>query len=179
MPYPSIIGKLSYTKHTTMQLPPTMKRKSLVILLLLCGDVASNPGPTKFGFVNCRSIRNKGPLIHDLVHSGGYQILGLTETHISPSDTDRLLRSVTPTNYSLVQKPRFTSKGGGVGFLYHKSISTCIIPSPDINSFECVVVSFSTNHSKFFAVLYTSSSRFLLKWLFGWFPDTLRFSLIN
>ena len=28
-------------------------------LVLLSGDVALNPGPLKFGFANCRSIRNK------------------------------------------------------------------------------------------------------------------------
>ena len=128
-----------------------MKMRNLLVLLLLCGDVASNPGPTKFGCVNCRSIRNKGPLIQDLVHSGGYQFLALTETHISPSDTDGLLKSVTPTDYNLVQKPRCTGKGGGVGFLYHKTISASIIPSPDITSFECVVVSFNVDHSKFSA----------------------------
>ena len=34
-------------------------------LVLLSGDVALNPGPLKFGFANCRSIRNKGPILCD------------------------------------------------------------------------------------------------------------------
>ena len=54
---PVLVRKYCYIGNTK-QVPPQLKFKNLLLLLLLCGDVASNPGPTNFGFVNCRSIRN-------------------------------------------------------------------------------------------------------------------------
>ena len=97
------------------QVPPQLKLKNLLLLLLLGGDVAVNPGRTNFGFVNGRSIRNKGPLLHDLIQLSDLDILGLVETHIRPTDTDGLLNSLTSSNYNLIQKPRCTGLGGGVG----------------------------------------------------------------
>ena len=47
-------------------------------LVLLSGDVALNPGPMKFGFTNCRSIRNKGPTLCEEVKTGNFDVFGLT-----------------------------------------------------------------------------------------------------
>ena len=65
-------------------------------LILLSGDVAVNPGPLSFGFANCRSIRNKGPLLADEVNSGRYDVFGLTETHIKAHDTTFFSSRVDP-----------------------------------------------------------------------------------
>ena len=56
---PVVFRKYCYLGNSK-QVPLQLKLKNL-LLLLLCGDVAVNPGPTNFGFVNCRSIHNKGP----------------------------------------------------------------------------------------------------------------------
>ena len=61
-------------------------------LILLSGDVAVNPGPLRFGFANCRYIRNKGLLSADEVKSGGYDVFGPTETHIKAHDTPFFLQ---------------------------------------------------------------------------------------
>ena len=113
---PVVVRKYCYLGNSK-QVPPQLKLKNLFLLLLLCGDVAVNPGPTNFEFVNCRSIRNKGPLLHDLIQRSDLDILGLVKTHVRPMDTDGLLNSLTPTNYNLIQKPNCTGLGGGVGFL--------------------------------------------------------------
>ena len=34
-----------------------------MLLILMCGDVAVNPGQVMLGLVNARSIRNKGPYL--------------------------------------------------------------------------------------------------------------------
>ena len=60
-------------------------------LVLLSGDVALNPGPMKFGFANCRSIRNKGPTLCEEVKTGNFDVFGLTETHIKALDTPSFL----------------------------------------------------------------------------------------
>ena len=137
--------------RNSKQVPPQLKLKSLLQLLSLCGDVTVNPGPTNFGFVNCRSIHNKGPLLHDLKQRSDLDILGLVETHIRPTDTDRLLNSLTPTNYKLVQKPRCTGLGGGVDFLCRKSFSPSIVSSPVFRSFEIIILSFRSEYNSFVA----------------------------
>ena len=86
--------------------PPHANVKCLLILLLLSGDIALNPGPINFGFVNCRSTRNKGPLIDDTIVSNNLDILALAETHIHISDTCSLLKSVTPPDFQLIHRPR-------------------------------------------------------------------------
>ena len=143
-----LVRKYCYTSDTK-QVPPQLKFKNLLLLLLLCGDVASNPGPTNFGFVNCRSIRNKGPLLQDLIKCGDLDILGLVETHIRPNDTDGLLSSLTPADYNFIQKPRCTGRGGGVGFLCRKTFSPSIVSSPVFRSFEIIILSFKSDYNSF------------------------------
>ena len=145
-----LVRKYCYTSDTK-QVPPQLKFNNLLLLLLLCGDVASNPGPTNFGFVNCRSIRNKGPFLHDLIKCGDLDILGLVETHIRPNDTDGLLSSLTPADYNLIQKPRCTGWGGGVGFLCRKTFSSSIVSSPVFRSFEIIILSFKSDYNSFVA----------------------------
>ena len=118
---------------------------------MLYGDVGVNPGPTNFGFAYCRSIRNKGLLLHDLIKRSDLDILGLVETHIRPTDTDGLLNSLTPSNYKSIQKPRCTALGGCVGFLCRKLFSPSVVPSPVFRSFEILIVSFMSDHNSFVA----------------------------
>ena len=91
---------------------------SQLSLILLSGDMAVNPGLLRFGFANCCSIRNKGPLLADEVKSGGYNVFGLTETHIRAHDTPFFLKELTPDDFSLVNTSRANKSGGGVGFFH-------------------------------------------------------------
>ena len=61
--------------------PPTVKQSGLMLLFLMCGDVAMSYGPVMLGSVNVRSIRNKGPLLSDTIASHAFDFLCLTETH--------------------------------------------------------------------------------------------------
>ena len=67
-------------------------------LVLLSGDVALNPGPMKFGFANCRSIRNKGPTLCEEVKTGNFDVKAL--------DTPSFLNELTPEDFSLVHTNR-------------------------------------------------------------------------
>ena len=147
---PVVLRKYCYLGNSK-QVPPQLKLKNLLLLLLLCGDVAVNPGPTNFGFVNCRSIHNKGPLLHDLIQRSDLDILGLVETHIRPTDTDGLLNSLTPLKYNLTPKPRCTGLGGGVGFLCRESLLPSIVSSPVFISFEIIILSFKSDYNSFVA----------------------------
>ena len=50
-----------------------------------------NPGPLTLCVLNARSIRNKGPLLADMVASDDLEFLCLTETHIRPLASDSFL----------------------------------------------------------------------------------------
>ena len=58
---------------------------------------------------------------------------------------------LTPTNYNLIQKPRCTGLGGGVGFLCRKSFSPSIVSSPVFRSFEIIILSFRSEYNSFVA----------------------------
>ena len=125
--------------------------KCLLILLLLSVDTALNPGPINNGSVNCHSIRNKGPLIGDTIVSNNLDILVFAETHIQHSDTDSLLKSVTPPGFQLTHRPWTTGCGGGVDFLTRKDLSTKTVDAPTYSTFKNNVISVIT-HSKSFIV---------------------------
>ena len=91
-------------------------------LVLLLGNVALNPGPMKFGFANCRCIRNKGPTLCEGVKSGNFDVFGLTETHIKALDTPLFLNELTPEDFSLVHTNRENKRGGGVGFFIKSAL---------------------------------------------------------
>ena len=46
-----------------------------MLLLLLGGDVSLNPGPLTLGVLNTRSVRDKGPLLANIVASNDLDIL--------------------------------------------------------------------------------------------------------
>ena len=92
-------------------------------LVLLSGDVVLNPGPLKFGFANCLSIRNKG-------------VFGLTQTHIKALDTPSFLNELTPEDFSLVHTNRESKRGGGVGFFIKSALDFKTIHSPEFLSHE-------------------------------------------
>ena len=56
-----------------------------MLLLLLVGVLSLNLGSLTLGVLNTRSVRNKGPLLADIVASNDLDILCLTETHVRPS----------------------------------------------------------------------------------------------
>ena len=93
-----------------------------MLLIRMCGSVAMNPGLAMLGFINARSIRNKGPLLADIIASHTFDFLCLTETHIHTTDLDSFLCSLTPEGFI-----RLSSSGisGGVGFsfLTHTNIA--------------------------------------------------------
>ena len=96
IPFMLRIAKNYSYSSTCHVFPPTVKQSGLMLLILMCGHVAMNPGPVMLGLVNARSIRNKGSLLGDTIASHTFDFLCLTETHIHTTDSDSLLRSLTP-----------------------------------------------------------------------------------
>ena len=114
-----------------------------MLLLLMCGDVAMNPGPVMLGSVNVRSIQNKGPLLSDTIASHAFDFLCLTETHIRTTDSDSFLCSITADGFSLIHRPHSTGIGGGVGFFICESYKCRKVDTPNYSSFKNIVISIS------------------------------------
>ena len=119
-------------------------------LVLLSGDVALNPGPMKCGFANCRSIRNKGPILCEEVKTGNFDIFGLTETHIKALDTPSFLNELTPEDFSLVHTNRENKRGGSVGFFIKSALDFKTLHSPEFSSLENHTVSLTLNGRRMF-----------------------------
>ena len=76
-----------------------------------------NPGPVTLGVLNARSVRNKGPLLVDIVASNDLDYLCLMETHIHPFDSDSFLRSIIP-DFIFPHRPHPSGICGGVVFFH-------------------------------------------------------------
>ena len=84
------------------------------ILILLSGDIQSNPGPTSnvsslnMCILNIRSLTN--PLhytaVSDLAQTHNIHIFSLTETWISPNTTSAQLFDAIPHGFSFISTPR-------------------------------------------------------------------------
>ena len=88
-------------------------------------------------------MRNKGPLISEMVKSKGIDILALAETHIRPFDAPGLIQSITPEGFQFHQKPKDRGHGGGV--LLRRGLDGKLVQSPTYESFESIVVSAKSN----------------------------------
>jgi hypothetical protein len=114
-------SRMSYTRNILVS-----------ILILLSGDIQSNPGPIapvsslNLCILNIRSFTN--PLhytaVSDLAQSHNVHIFPLTETWISPNTTSAQLFDAIPHGFSFISTPRPASSsssssnvGGGTGFL--------------------------------------------------------------
>ena len=133
-------------------------------LVLLSGDVTLNPGPMKFGFANCRSIRNKGPTLCEEVKTGNFDVFGLTETHIKALDTPSFLNELTPEDFSLVHTNRENKRGGGVGFFIKSALDFKTIHFPEFSSLENHTVSLTLDGCRMFlGVIYRPPASSVVK----------------
>ena len=118
--------------------------KCFFILLPLSGDIALNPGPVNLGFVSSHSIGDKGLLISDTIVSNNLVILPLAETHIQISNTDSLLKSVTPPCFLLIHRTQMSGRGGCVGFLTTKDLTSKVVTAPTYSTFKNSIMSVVT-----------------------------------
>ena len=129
---------------------PTELDFKAVSLLLLAGDVALNPGPTapthdlRIGSINVRSVREKGPLLHDLMVSKSFDILAVTETWLRANDTSAFLSDLTPPGFSFLHVPRHGRPRGGFGLFISDALSFLQISLPHQSSIEAICCTVAT-----------------------------------
>jgi len=94
-------------------------------LLILSGDIESNPGPptttvhsVNFAFVNTHSVVQKTAIVHSLINELKLDCLALTETWIKQSHPDAIKLDPAPPGYVVFHTHRPDDKtGGGVAFI--------------------------------------------------------------
>jgi len=131
----------------------------LFTLLLACGDVHPNPGPTNktppplkpitFCHLNTRSlptVNDLGPRLHhieqELTIDNHYDIIAMTETHLSAQIPDS---EITINNYQLFRKDR-NRNGGGVCIYVHDSLPVTRLTNLDNDNIETLWLKFHLNN---------------------------------
>ena len=129
----------------------------LPLLLLLCGDVELNPGPSSLilGHLNARSMTSvsvdmdKPELIQDVIVDANIGVLSVNETWLTTDTLPNTISSVLPSDYSFLNSPRISGRGGGVGFIYKSHLNLVKKFIPVFSSFEAMLAQFSICSSTF------------------------------
>ena len=143
----SMTATLEYEHLNTINLPVRLRvisglpnsKKLASLMLLLCGDIHLNPGPSQFKIFsfNIRSLLN--PLhissLHEIIAVKHPDIVALSET--STSTPAQLKESVCP-GYTLINQPRLIHNrksahksscnlGGGLAFLVREQFHMFLV----------------------------------------------------
>ena len=80
--------------------------------------------------VHACSMWDKAPALSDLVTSNGIDLLGITETWLTPRETSADLAELTPQGFLLSGTQTKTERGGAGQFISsaHKSVAICLQP---------------------------------------------------
>src|SRR6476469_5299963 len=139
----------------------------LSFLLLLSGDIHSNPGPTTILFAHLNtcfiasvtSTLDKPAVLQEFILDQGIEILALFETWLPPNSLPSTLNSLTPPNFNIVSSPRLSGRGGGVAFIHGSYLKITKLPIPSFPSFESLCIKLSTVSSTYtFLTIYRPPS---------------------
>src|SRR6267154_1284240 len=157
-PYPSVCQCLNHSSLSSPSLSFFPRRPFLVfrsrfhfttyfLLLLLSGDIHSNPGPVSststltFSCLNSRSVSSISPLfdkpafLQEFISDHSIDILAVTETWLTPATLSSTLNSLTPPGYSILHSPRLVGTGDGLALLFRSFLKISSISLPLFSSF--------------------------------------------
>lgn len=93
----------------------------------------------KLSLLNICSVRQKTSAVIDIIDDYQLDMFALTETWLQQNGDGVLLTELTPPDFEFLHMPR-ASRGGGVGFLFRKSLNFGEISTCPYSSFECLEV---------------------------------------
>ena len=135
----------------------TRFRLAILLLLLLAGDIESNPGPVvissdlTFSCLNVRSASSitnsldKPCLLQEFISDYSIDLFALTETWFQPNTPANILNSITPPNYSIIHAPRKHGKGGGIAVVHRNHLKITTLSLPTFSSFESLYLTLSVS----------------------------------
>ena len=124
----------------------------LVAILLLCGDVEFNPGPSspssnlRFGYINICSAIHKAALIHEIISDHSLDVVALSETRFQSNMPNSILSDIAPDGFSVHHSFRSPTAnhpaGGGLAFIHKNGINMQPVHPgiPQPSSFELQVL---------------------------------------
>ena len=159
VPIHFLLNMSLFTKPTIIS-SPNFSRRIIFYLLLLCGDIETNPGPISTNFLKCAHLNirsastinkkfNKPTIICELISDYNLDILTLSETWFSENTLPAVLNSIIPHGFSLLHTPRPQKSGGGVAVIYRSQLKANIIHNNSYNSFEIIAIKFTISNSNF------------------------------
>ena len=92
----------------------------------------------RLSIVNARSMRDKAPVLSDLMTSKNINILGITGTWLTLRENSADLDEMTPKGFSIFHKPRTQRRGGGVGLFISMAHKFTSISLPTQSSYESI-----------------------------------------
>ncbi len=103
----------------------------------------------RLGLWNARSILKKSAAVCDIIQSNRLDMLALTETWLTTDVNNNSLSEILHNlkDFSIVQIPRATGKGGGVTLLHRKAFSISIHTNSQPKSFELLDASLKFKES--------------------------------
>ena len=125
-------------------------------LLLTCGDIHPNPGPTinerkppfTFCHINARSIltvNDTGPRLDHIAQEftidKHFDVIAVSESHLGPQITDN---EISLPNYQIFRKDR-NRRGGGVCVYVNDCIAVTRLPDLEIDNIEIVWLKLNFN----------------------------------
>ena len=173
---------------------------SMVISLLLCGDVHPHPGPEvssqisaqipysenglshclNFSLLNTRSLRNKTMEVKDFVVDFNVDILALTGTWLRPHNMDDFeIGTLCPTGYRFLHVPRKQGRGGGVGILFKDVLNINTSLAVDYDTFEIMDVRLRSLYSVRILVIYRPPDNSSLNGFFEEFSHLLESATVE
>jgi len=101
----------------------------LIPILLLSGDIETNPGPSStcgfnIGYVNARSLVKKTAIVHSLIDELSLDCLAITESWIKSDHPDAIKLDAAPPGFTVLHVHRHgAGMGGGVAFVCSNDLS--------------------------------------------------------
>ena len=113
----------------------------------------------KAAFWNAQSIRNKHEVIKDYISEQNLDILFLAETFLKTDESETTINKLKPDGFEFGHKPRKLKTGGGLGWIYRKSVNLKCPKCPIFKSMEMTEVLISGKNTKIrFVIVYRAES---------------------
>ena len=98
--------------------------------------------------LNAQSSRNKTLEIKDIIEEKNIDVMCITETWLKDNKDEALMSEMCPVTHDIVSFPRDDRGGGGVAFIFNKSLGNPTFSKINCQSSEVAFFSFS-NSSRF------------------------------
>ena len=99
----------------------------------------------KIAVMNTQSCRNVSNQIRDIIEEKQIDVFCITESWLKANGDEARMNAMCPDTHDLVSFPRIDRGGGGIAFVYRKSLGNPTCSNFSYTSCEAAIFSFSHN----------------------------------